>query len=368
MSSRAARRRPLDIWPGFVDALAALLMVVIFVLLIFTLGQYFLTEKLSGKEQALGVLESQVAELSELLGLEKSATASLEQRLATLSATLADAQASRDGLALELADTQASLTASASAVDTLTADLNALTELRNQLQAEVAQLAGALDTSRREIAVQTEVSEQAQAQMVLLNRQIQALRQQLGEVSAALDLARAENIDQQAQIEDLGQKLNVALAAKVQDLQNYRSDFFGRLKAALGDNPDLRVEGDRFVFQSELLFASGSATLEDQGKAQVRRLASVLKDIEYQIPADIDWVLRVDGHTDRRPISSPQFPSNWELSTARALAIVRYLEQVGIDPRRMAATGFAEHHPLDPGQTDAALARNRRIELKLTSR
>ncbi|MFK7956995.1 MAG: peptidoglycan -binding protein [Lysobacterales bacterium] len=368
MSSRASRHRPLDIWPGFVDALAALLMVVIFVLLLFTLGQYFLTDELSGKQRALGLLEGQVAELSELLGLEKTTTAELQQRLATLSSTLASAREDSAGLQTTLTETRASLTASTDAVATLNADLAALTELRDSLQKEVADLAGALDTSRRETTVQMEMSDAAQAQVVMLNRQIQALRQQLTEISGALELAQQANMTQNEEIEDLGRRLNLALATQVKKLENYRSDFFGRLKTALGDNPDLRVEGDRFVFQSELLFASGLATLEDQGKAQVRRLASVLKDIEGQIPDDIDWVLRIDGHTDTRPISSNAFPSNWELSTARALAIVRYLENVGINPRRLAATGFAEYHPIDARDNELAFARNRRIELKLTAR
>ncbi len=368
MSSRLARRRPLDIWPGFVDALAALLMVVIFMLLLFTLGQYFLTDELSGKQRALSTLQGQVAELSELLGLEKAASADLEQRLLTLSASLETATSAGSALKNQLTDTQASLSASANAVTVLNADLAALTELRDALQTEVADLAGALDSSRRETTVQTELSDAAQAQVLLLNRQIQALRQQLTEISGALELAQQNNASQRQQLKDLGQRLNLALASQVKKLESYRSDFFGRLKAALGDNPDLRIEGDRFVFQSELLFGSGSASLEDQGKAQVRSLAAVLREIEGQIPADIDWVLRIDGHTDSRPITTAEYPSNWELSTARALAIVRYLESIGIAPKRLAATGFAEHHPIDDRDNELAYARNRRIELKLTAR
>ncbi|MEM9182054.1 MAG: peptidoglycan -binding protein [Pseudomonadota bacterium] len=368
MSARLARRRPLDIWPGFVDALAALLMVVIFVLLLFTLGQYFLTDELSGKQRALSALEGQVAELTDMLALEQSTSATLTQRLATLSESLAAAQAARSTLTDELAQSEASLAASTETVAALNSDLAALTELRDALQAEVAELAGALDTTRREATVQAELTDEAKAQVVLLNRQLQALRQQLTEVSSALELAEQENTTQAAEIADLGQRLNLALANQVQELKDYRSDFFGRLKAALGENPDLRVEGDRFVFQSELLFASGSAELEDQGKAQVRSLAAVLKEIETQIPGDIDWVLRVDGHTDIRPITTAAYPSNWELSTARALAIVRYLQRSDIDPRRLAATGFGQYHPLDPRENELAYARNRRIELKLTAR
>lgn len=357
----SARRRPLDIWPGFVDALAALLMVVIFVLLLFTLGQFLLNDALSGKERALTQLQGQVAELTELLSLETTSRQSLEQRLATISTTLAATQADLDSARSDL------LEASDQAL-ALSNDVAALSQLRDALQAEVASLTDALATSRRETAVQSELSTEAQAQVVLLNRQLQALRQQLTEVSSALELAQAENAAAAAEIADLGRRLNLALATEVARLRDYRSDFFGRLKQALGDNPDLRVEGDRFVFQSELLFASGSATLGDEGRAQVRSLANVLREIQTQIPADVDWVLRVDGHTDKRPITTPMFPSNWELSTARSLAIVKYLTELGISPLRLAATGFGQHHPLDDRENELAYARNRRIELKLTAR
>ncbi|MEM9532036.1 MAG: peptidoglycan -binding protein, partial [Pseudomonadota bacterium] len=329
----SARRRPLDIWPGFVDALAALLMVVIFVLLLFTLGQFLLNDALSGKERALTQLEGQVAELTELLSLETTSRQSLEQRLATISATLAATQGNLD-------QTQQDLLEASEQALALSNDVAALSQLRDALQAEVSSLADALATSRRETAVQAELSTEAQAQVVLLNRQLSALRQQLTEVSSALELAEAENEAAAAEIADLGRRLNLALATEVAQLRDYRSDFFGRLKQALGDNPDLRVEGDRFVFQSELLFDSGSATLGDEGRAQVRSLANVLREIQTQIPADVDWVLRVDGHTDKRPITTALFPSNWELSTARSLAIVKYLTELGISPMRLAATGF----------------------------
>lgn len=364
----AARRRSVDIWPGFVDALAALLMVVVFVLLIFTLGQFFLSDRLSGSERALARLEIQVAELGELLSLEQATTQTLSQRLATLDQTLTQTRGERDGLAGELAERTEQLNARLTELAGLERDVASLRELRAELEREVLELAGSLDSARRESAVQTELAASAQAQVLLLNRQVAALRDQLTQISAALDLAEQEKQAQAQQIDDLGRRLNLAMASKVQQLEAYRSDFFGRLKEVLGDNPDLRVEGDRFVFQSELLFATGSAQLGDEGRAQVRRLANVLSEVQGQIPPDIDWVLRIDGHTDRRPITTAEFPSNWELSTDRALAIVKYLIALGINPRRLAATGFGEYHPLDTADNELAFARNRRIELKLTAR
>ncbi len=361
MNGSYARRRSIDIWPGFVDALAALLMVLIFVLMIFTVGQFFLTDTLTSKERTLGQLNSQVAELAELLSLEEATTSQLESAIENLRASLVATTSERDTLSATNAEQAQQLAG-------LATDIEMLTELRAQLESEVAALAGSLETTERNLTAQTEMSDRAQAQVTLLNRQVKQLRDQLTAVSSALELAESSIEEKDAEIADLGSRLNTALASKVQELAKYRSDFFGRLKESLGDNPDLRVEGDRFVFQSELLFASGSADLGDEGRAQLRRLANTLQELEADIPDDIDWVLRIDGHTDVRPITTPQFPSNWELSTARALAIVKYLTERGVSPTRLAATGFGEFHPLDARENELAFARNRRIELKLTSR
>jgi chemotaxis protein MotB len=365
-----------------VDALAALLMVVIFVLLILTLGQFFLTDALSGRDRALSQLNARVAELADLLSMEQASTTRLESLVDELRASLSDTQAQRSALdrqlrttQTELAGTERELTEANQTIEAqlrqlagLETDVRMLQELKAQLEQEVANLAGALDSSRRDAQVQAEMNAEQQAQLTLLNRQINQLREQLGALSEALDVAEKELVDRNAEIEDLGRRLNLALASKVQKLAAYRSEFFGRLKEALGDNPDLRVEGDRFVFQSELLFETGSAQLGDQGRAQVRRLVNTLSEVALRIPADLDWVLRIDGHTDRRPITTPQFPSNWELSTGRALAIVKYMVELGVEPSRLAATGFGQHHPLDNRDNELAYARNRRIEIKLTSR
>ena len=375
MSSRVRGRSTVDIWPGFVDALAALLMVLIFVLLIFTLSQYFLTDALTGRDRALAQLNSQIAELAELLSLEQSNNVSLQGLVAELQAGLRQSQADKQRLTSDLSAAQSEVTEQDVTINRqlqelsgLRTDIEMLRQLRSELEAEVAGLATDLNDSRREASMQAELSAQQLAQLTLLNRQIKALHEQLTAVSTALELAQNTVQQQNLELEDLGKRLNLALASKVQQLANYRSDFFGRLKQVLGDNPDLRIEGDRFVFQSELLFATGSATLGDEGRAQVRRLANTLSEISREIPADIDWVLRIDGHTDHRPIKSPEFPSNWELSTDRALAIVKYMISLGVDPRRLAATGFGEFHPLDDRENELAYARNRRIELKLTSR
>ncbi len=228
------------------------------------------------------------------------------------------------------------------------------------------ELASLVAVADQELVEQKDLSERAQAQIALLNQQIAALREQIAALSKALELSELSVEDYKTKVADLGERLNVALAEKVQELHKYRSEFFGRLREVLGDHPDIRIVGDRFLFQSELLFPSGSADLEVGGKQQLDQLAETLRTIAATIPSDVDWILRVDGHTDRRPIRTEKFPSNWELSTARALSIVAYLIDKGISPNRLAAAGFGEFHPIDRADTAQAYSRNRRIEIKFT--
>ncbi|WP_207476770.1 peptidoglycan -binding protein [Arenibaculum pallidiluteum] len=266
--------------------------------------------------------------------------------------------------------------------DRLLAELGALRDRSRSLEAQVASEAERTMLAQREVetretrigALEDELgasrtaNEQARQQVDLLNRQIAELRNQLAAINAVLGASEARTRDQQTQIADLGRRLNVALASKVEELNRYRSEFFGRLREALGARPDIRIVGDRFVFQSEVLFNSGSAMLEDRGRDELAKLAQTLLEIAGTIPPDVNWVLRVDGHTDLRPINTPQFPSNWELSTARAIAVVNALREQGIPPERLAAAGFAEFQPLEAGNTETAFARNRRIEIKFDQR
>lgn len=336
ISSRRPRRPGIDIWPGFVDALSQLVMVIVFVLLIFTAGQFYLTDALSGRDAALQRLTQQLNDLTDLLALERRANSDLRLNLSQLSTQLQSANAARDALTARLAEAQ------------------------NNGQA--------LAATQNELASRTSQLQEAQSTVDQLNQQLLALRDQLQRIAAALDASEAKGKEQQTQIADLGRRLNQALASKVEELARYRSEFFGRLRQVLGDRPDIRIVGDRFVFQSEVLFAPASAELSDQAKKQLAPVAAALKDIAGKIPPDINWVLRVDGHTDRRPINTPQFASNWELSTARAISVVRYLVEQGIPAGRLSAAGFAEFQPIDPGDNEAAYRRNRRIELKLTDR
>lgn len=337
-------RRTVNIWPGFVDALAALLMVIIFLLLIFSIGQFYLSEALTGKEQTLVKLDRQVIHLAELLALEKTTTEDLQESIGELRSQLSIKNSSNEQLQ---------------------ADVDLLMEMRDQLERDVAIFVTKAQENDAAFRAEQEVSEKSLAQVEVLNRQIKALRDQLGTVSKALGL---ELDVESASVESLAEKLNIALAEKAQELARYRSDFFGRLREVLGENPNIQVVGDRFVLQSELLFESGSAELGEKGKAQVKKLSQTLNDVSANIPTDIKWIVRIDGHTDRRSISTKEYPSNWELSTARALAIVRYMVAQDVPATRLAATGFGEFHPLDDEKTEAAYTKNRRIEIKLTSR
>jgi chemotaxis protein MotB len=444
LGTRRSRRSSIDIWPGFVDALAQLLMVIIFVLLVFTAGQFLLSDALSGRDKALAQLQQQVNELSDLLAVEKRTGAELREGAASLTTQLQAAMAERDTLRTRLGelaaradqetaranettgklrDAEATVAADKEKVelqlrqiDSLRRDIEALRTVRAELEAKVtslaagqqnAQEAGALRDRSNELEArlaseqertalaQKEITDRdirlrdlgeragkadaalsaeqqttraARAQVEELSTQIAALRQQLAQIAAALDASEAKTKDQQTQIADLGRRLNVALASKVQELARYRSEFFGRLREIIGERPDIRVVGDRFVFQSEVLFTPGSAELGGPAKRRLDPVIAALKAISEKIPPDISWVLRVDGHTDRRPISNAQFASNWELSAARAISVVRYAVAQGVPAARLAAAGFADNQPLDPGDSEEAYRRNRRIELKLTER
>ncbi len=485
-SIRTRRQHP-NIWPGFVDALAALLMVVVFLVMVFALAQFFLSDALSGRDDALERLNQQVEELASLLSLERAANADQRLVVAQLSAQLQSSLArnedlgpqvaglirqraalvsEQEALRLKLAALEQDLAASESArqatasesdraladledafaviaadketievqlrdLESLRRDLIALRSVRDDLESQVSELAGTLgasreqleaalatidtrdaevgelrdrraelearladteertvlaqreieareirlaellqqvDTGEQALAEQVDISDAAQQQVSLLNQQLVEIRRQLAALNDALDSSEADNEKQQALIVDLGNRLNQALATRVQELAGYRSEFFGRLRELLGQRADVQIVGDRFVLQSEVLFASAAAELEDAGKAQLTQIADTLKEIARTIPDDLDWVLRVDGHTDVRPIRTPQFPTNWELSTARATSVVKFLIERGLPPEHLVAAGFGQFQPLDSRDDEIGYRRNRRIEFKLTQK
>jgi chemotaxis protein MotB len=450
--SRRQGGNGLEAWPGYVDALSTLVMVIIFVLLVFVLAQAFLAVVLSGRDKALDQVKSQLAVLTNALSLEKGHSAALQASIAQLNQQLASTNKARDALTQQLAALQAgandilaenqklhaehdslskqlaAATAQAGAADQKTADAaaklamtqrlledsqqrladmqqqmaeldktvradketmqlkladlatleeqtRALAALRDQLEKQAADAAArAMTEQQRREAVAAQLADEkklgssARAQIALLNQQVDQLKAQLAAVAKALDLAQQQGRDKDVQIANLGQKLNAALAAKVQELQQYRSEFFGKLRQVLAGQPGIHIVGDRFVFQSEVLFPVGSADLTPEGVAQMTALAVTIKDIATEIPKDLPWILRVDGHTDPQPVKGGQFASNWELSAARAITVVKLLIADGVPPEHLAATGFAQYQPFVPGNAPDNYAKDRRIELRLTDR
>jgi chemotaxis protein MotB len=342
MALARARRSEsgMNYWPGFVDALSTLILSIIFLLTVFVVVQFYLQQEVQGKDTALQRLSGQIAQLTQMLGMEKISNADLQNQLGGLKASLAKVQGERDTFKGQYENAAASATAAQGQV----------TGLSSQLQSE------------------KDVSAKALSQIDLLNQQLAALREQLTALSSALNVSEKKNQASQQRIDELGQRLNVALAKDVQELSSYRSEFFGKLREVLGNRPDIRIVGDRFVLQSEIFFDTGRADLKPEGRSELDQVAAAIVPLESQIPAGIPWVLRVDGHTDVRPIAAGQFKSNWDLSAARAISVVRYLIEKGVKPSRLVAAGFGEFQPIDTGTTEDAYSRNRRIEFELTER
>ncbi len=343
MARARGRRRAdrVDYWPGFVDALSTLLLAIMFLLSVFVLAQFLLSQEISGKDTVLNRLNSQINELTSLLALERSDKQDLNDNLSSLQSSLQTAESERSRLQTLLSEGTGAVGAAEKKAD---------------------ELSGTLDTQKK-------LSKRALSQVQLLNQQISALRRQIGALEDALDASEDNDRESKTKIADLGKRLNVALAQRVQELSRYRSDFFGRLREILSDRSDIRVVGDRFVFQSEVLFGSGAAQINEQGKVEMKKLADALLQLSEEIPTEINWVLRVDGHTDNIAIRSRgRVRDNWELSSFRAISVVQYLISQGVDPKRLVAAGFGEFQPIEDADTIEARNKNRRIELKLTER
>ena len=307
------RERPFEIWPGFVDALSALLLVILFTLMIFVVAQFYLSNALQERKDSVNTLQASLQKLSNLLAREEEKNAHLVQKN------------------------------------------HQLTQQRNRLKENLSE--------------EEAQKHQAHGKLKLIEFEMQELNSRLEQLLAALSLSKTTNENQQLEIETLQLKLNEALEEKMKELAGYRSEFFGNLRKLLGNRDDIQIVGDRFVFQSEVLFNLGSDQLGIQGKKHLKQLAKTLKEIEKKIPKHIPWILRVDGHTDKLPLrSTGKFKDNWELSTARSLCVVHYLIQQGIAPHRLAGAGFGEFHPISLEDSRESMARNRRIEIKLDQR
>jgi len=374
--------------------------------MVFVLGQFFLANALSGRDKALDILTIQLNEIGEMLSLERENNKKLALDLAALSDQLQSANTQLDQMAaikmenkdflsqinilnLELEDKENTITRYQSTIESaslaaqadkekidaqieelafLQQKINGLEILKKEFETQITSLEKSLAERESIISEERRISIEARAQTALMSQQLIILQRELSRLAETLDASDAISAEQKAQISDLGKRMNRALATKVQELQRYRSEFFGRLRDILGTRPGIRIVGDRFVFQSEVLFQSGSAELEIEGRRQLRRVAITLLEISREIPQEVDWILRIDGHTDNLPISTNEFPSNWDLSTARALSVLNFVIDQGIPPNRLAATGFGQYQPIDNTNSVLGRSRNRRIELKFDQR
>ncbi len=454
LSRLGNRGRPSDFtWPGFVDALASLLMVFVFVLMVFVIIQANLSFRISGQDSRITALQNELLELGSLLNMERETNLQLSSELSNTQLKVTSLEGDNEQLLSQLASLQTELSDREDEIIAQQADISALSsqifELEDNLESarsladersdEIEALIVRLTASAEAFAEQSDAfnnqaiklqqsitlakdreerisildskienlnakntltqeelsekqrllliaeqallkkaeelksannaSNEAKAEIDKLLASTTALRLEIQKLSNLLADKERQSINDKIAIADLGKKLNSALATRVQDLQKFRSEFFGQLREVLKNRSEVRVVGDRFIFQSEVLFATGQANISDTGKEQLAEIASALREIEEVIPKDIPWVLQIEGHTDSDPIAdNPFFRDNWDLSTERALSVVRFLRSEGIPANRLAAAGYGEFQPIDTQNSEAAKQRNRRIELKLTQR
>ena len=391
-----ARRPENYTWPGFVDALATLLMVIIFVLLVFVLIQVNLAYRVAGQDATMNDMRAQIVSLGDLLNLERKANDELKDELAGISSLLDATTKERDSLVTQLANATATLSLRDSEIRQLTAIQAQTEESLEAARQTIAERVAALeaieltlaeaqaklmeseveiaDAAARNVSSLARISEletknaASQAEVAQMTNAVTALRLRIEELTSLLAEKEAQAARDKIAIASLGKSLNNALASRVQELQRFRSEFFGRLREVLRGRDDVRIVGDRFVFQSEVLFAQGAASLGPEGEEKLGQLAVALNQIAVEIPEDIDWILQVEGHTDDIPVRAGRFADNWDLSTERALSVVRFLAESGLPANRLAAAGYGEFQPLDDAGSDEARRRNRRIEMKLTQR
>lgn len=373
MSRRRGTDNGLEAWPGYVDALSTLLMVTIFVLLVFVLAEAFLSSALTGSNNTIDKLKQQIAELTQSLSMETTKDATLSQELSALNAQLASAQSANASLTQQLSTDTTTISTLQDAQKTLQAQLSdAQTQAASSagrisaLQTQMEAVAGTPDMQQKLTDAQ-KLSTQDEAQIVLLNQQMAALRAQLAALQTALDASQTADKADKVQIVDLGKQLNEALARKVEELQQYQSVFFRALSESLKGEKNIKVVGDRFVFESDVLFPVDEATITPEGQTEIAQVATAIKEIAAKIPPNVNWVLSVDGYADAQPIKGGPYKSNFDLSSARALAVLDLLIADGVPANRLVTSGMGSNNPIATGNGPADYAQNRRIEFRLTT-
>ena len=375
MLQNRIRKKQLDYtWPGFVDALSSLLMVIIFVLMIFVISQFFISQKMSGQDEALIKLKKNLTELSELLSLERGTTSELtsqlsvlEEKIVVIKKELLKEKEITKQYQEEIRGTKNIIALNESEINELKIALEEKIKNTTQLRNEVSDLDKQVNQKNLEIQSKDKILKANKEEVNQLISTTLKLKNKLTQLQTLLSAYKAKDKKENVKTLNLGKDVNSALARRVEELEKFKSDFFGRVKELIKGRKEIRVVGDRFVFQSEVLFSLGSEELGVEGQLEMQKLAATLMEIEKSLPTDIDWILQIEGHTDSLPVKKGQtYRDNWELSTKRALSVLRYLIKQGIDPNRLSASGYGSFQPIDKKNTKSARMKNRRIEMKIT--
>ena len=344
----------INYWPGFVDVLGTLLIVTIFTVLISTITQIYFNDQLEVKRGEISNLDEEIDNLIQQLGGETKKKKEAEKKFLELENRFKKLEAEKSELKEDLSKNQYILKMKNKELGDLVSERGNLLEKIQKRNEELDTLS--LENKKNEI------------DMFEMKRNIEELNNRLNELSSLLIAAEEKDKTNKVKIENLGKKLNQALAGKLQEISKYQSEFFRKIKEALGNREDIIVSGDRFIFPSEVFFESGSDIIQKAGREKLYNIAISLKEISEKIPKKIDWILRIDGHTDKVPINNERFESNWHLSSSRAINIVKFFIEEGISPSRLVAAGFGEYSPLLLDDNEQAYQKNRRIEIKLTTR
>ncbi|MDB9771732.1 peptidoglycan -binding protein [Alphaproteobacteria bacterium] len=375
MALNKIRRRHVDYtWPGFVDALSSLLMVIIFVLMIFVLSQFFLSQKMNGQDEALVKLKTNLIELSELLSIERNVTIELtssltifENKINIIQSKLEQEKIKNDNNKEKLQENEKTIRLSKFKISELEEILNKKIEEVLNSKNTILSLENNLQKRKTEVEIKTDTLKANKEEINKLTAASIQLRNKLSQIQTLLTAYKAKDKKDNVKTLNIGKDLNSALARRVEELQKFKSEFFGRVKELIKDRPEIRIVGDRFVFQSEVLFSIGSVEIGPKGQLEMINLASTLVEIEKSLPTDIDWILQIEGHTDNLPVKEGQtYKDNWELSTKRALSVLRFLIKQGINPNRLSASGYGSFQPIDINNNANARKKNRRIEMTIT--
>ena len=351
----------INIWPGFVDILGTLLIVTIFTVLISTITQIYFNDQLDIKRGEISSLDQEIKELLNQISITNKNYKEIKIKKKKLEKDYRTSIKINDQLNKEKQEIENKKAKQEYMLKMKTRELS-------QLVDEKSELLENLKSTNQEVKKLGKDNKEYSLEIFELKRDLQKLNDRLSQLSELLIDAEEEDKKNKVKIQNLGKRLNQALAGKVAELNKYQSEFFKRIRKAIGERDDIKVSGDRFVFPSEIFFESGSDIIQKEGSEKLSEVAKSLIEISQQIPTKIDWILRVDGHTDKIPINNDKFSSNWHLSSSRAINIVKFFIEQGIEPHRLLAAGFGENYPIDKGDNNEAFQKNRRIEIKLTTR